>query len=500
MRKRLFHIVVMILAVSCQTSCMLQALTHTEPERPVPTDGYANMGKFPFREAWYGIYYREDKIGYSHFKIEGNGDKFTIHTDSLMRLTAMKKTSEVAMKEAVVVRPDLTLISFDSEVTMNRQQMQMMGRVQENRLLVDISVDGDKLSREYPVQGKLYHCSAVSFMPVLRGLKEGRQNSFLIFNPEKQGFDKVEQALSTVKGDAGPSGAVWKVKNQYGRSQVVAWLNNKGLTVVEKSLEGSLLTIVEDEASAKSFLESRKPPGKDLVLDLSLIRVAKPIPDHEKLRFLKVRMQGIDRALIREDHRQEITTPANVSASEGFDVTVRVEDPAKLRAPAGANPAEISKDFLASTVTIQADHKDIVEQAKKIVSPEDPDLEKVTKLVNWTANNIKNELKDSFTALAVLRTKQGECQAHTKLYTAMARSLGIPTRVATGIVYTEHKGFLYHAWAESFIGGWVSVDPTFKQVPADATHISIASDESGNISESLHKMIGKVKMEVLEYK
>jgi hypothetical protein len=66
-------------------------------------------------------------------------------------------------------------------------------------------------------------------------------------------------------------------------------------------------------------------------------------------------------------------------------------------------------------------------------------------------------------------------------------------------VYTKHMGFLYHAWAESFMGGWLTVDPTFKQIPVDATHISIASDDSGDVSQSIHKMIGKVKMEVLEY-
>jgi hypothetical protein len=499
MRKQLLHIVLMILVACCQTSCFLQSMTHSEPERAIPADGCATLAKIPFQEAWYGMYYREDKIGYSHFKIEPDGKDFTIKTDSLMRLTAMKKTSEVAMKEDITVRPDLTLISFESAVTMNGQRMKMIGREDGTRLLVDITVDGEKRSREYPIEGKLYHCSAVSFMPVMHGLKDGRQDSFRIFNPEKQGFDKVDQELFTVKGDAGPSGAVWKVRNQYGRAQVVAWLNNKGLTVVEKSLEGSMLTVLEDEASAKSFLE-KKTSSKDLVLDLSLIKVAKEIPGHEKLRYLKVRMQGIDPTLIGEDLRQKIATPAGKSSSDGFDVTVQSEDPAKLQASARTSQESVSDTFLASTVTIQADHAEIVEQAKKIVSPRDSDFQKVTKLVNWVAANIKNDLRDSLTALSVLRNREGECQAHANLYTALARSLGIPTRVVTGIVYTKHIGFLYHAWAESFIGGWLAVDPTFRQVPADATHIRIASDDSGDISQSLHKMIGKVKMEVLEYR
>jgi len=62
-------------------------------------EGYVTLDKLPFHEAWYGMYFQEDKIGYSHFKIEPSGDLFNITTDSLMRLKANKKTSEVGLKE-----------------------------------------------------------------------------------------------------------------------------------------------------------------------------------------------------------------------------------------------------------------------------------------------------------------------------------------------------------------------------------------------------------------
>jgi len=155
---------------------------------------------------------------------------------------------------------------------------------------------------------------------------------------------------------------------------------------------------------------------------------------------------------------------------------------------------------LASTTAIQSDHKEIVDQAKQIVSPNDSPLEKVTKLTRWTAENIKSEMKDSFTALSVLRSKKGECQSHAALYTALARSQRIPTRVVTGIVYSNQVGFLYHAWCESYVNGWLAVDPTLKQVPADATHIKIATGDSEDDTSPLLKMVGKVKLEVLEYK
>jgi transglutaminase-like putative cysteine protease len=80
--------------------------------------------------------------------------------------------------------------------------------------------------------------------------------------------------------------------------------------------------------------------------------------------------------------------------------------------------------------------------------------EQIARLLNWIHTNIERAPVDSSSALDVLRTKQAECQGHAYLYTAFARSLGIPTRLINGLVYSEQfKGFLYHSWAESFVDG-----------------------------------------------
>jgi transglutaminase-like putative cysteine protease len=82
-------------------------------------------------------------------------------------------------------------------------------------------------------------------------------------------------------------------------------------------------------------------------------------------------------------------------------------------------------------------------------------------------------------ALEVLRTRVGDCNEHTALYVAMARSLGLPSRIAVGLVYLR-GAFYYHAWPEVWIeeasgrGRWLAVDPTLNQFPADATHVRLA--------------------------
>lgn len=55
------------------------------------------------------------------------------------------------------------------------------------------------------------------------------------------------------------------------------------------------------------------------------------------------------------------------------------------------------------------------------------------------------------------------------------------------------QGFLYHTWAESLVNGqWVAIDPTFHQIPADATHIKLVEGENPSELLPLVNLIGKI--------
>ncbi len=487
-----------IAVINC--GCLIKNVTPSANSNEVTSNGYGTLSNFPFKEAWYGLYFQEDKIGYSHFKITPTGENFAIESDSTMRLTAMRKTNEIKMSEKITVCPDLSLISFDSNVKMNQKELKVEGSVESSKLLLKMNVDNEKVDKNFPFDGKIFHTSAISLMPALKGLKDGAKYSFNVFNVERQSIELIEQELSKVKGTPGPSGAVWRVKNNYGQSSVTSWLNGKGLVVLEKGLDGSLITILEDEGAARSFLE-KKAQQKDLILDFSLVKSPKRILNPDKIRFLKACLQGVKSDLIARDHRQTVN-----DVKDGFDVEVRVEDLQRFRNGSNRDESQgkgsIAEDelsgYLVSTPAIPSDNREIIAQARKIVSNSSPELENVIKLVNWTADNIKADMKESFSALGVLQSGEGECQSHTKLYTAMARSVGIPTRIVTGLVYADSLGFSYHAWAESYVKGWLSVDPTLRQVPSDATHLKLASS-GDNDPTSVLKTMGKIRIKSLEY-
>ncbi len=481
-------------------------LAHEDGAAIKNMEGYSDLGKFAFKEAWYGIYFQEDKVGYSHFLIEPSGKNFLINSDSVMKLTALKKTSEINMKEKILVRPDLTLISFESFVDMNDKRLEVTGKNEGAKLVVNMTASGEKIDQTYQVEGNLYHSSAISLMPALKGLSHDATNSFTVFNPEKQSMELVEQLITKVSGSPGPNEAVWKVQNKLGSTVVNSWLNPKGLTVLEKALDGSLITVLEDESLAREFL-SKKAQQKDLILDLSLVKSPKSIRNPSKTKYLSATMSGVDPSLFPDDHRQRLTPASEDPSNNSFRLVINVENVAQLSRDsrgqkvvvAGPNEAPNLEKELASTFTIQSAHNKIIQLADSIVLSRDGDIDRVIKLVNWTSDNIRKSMRDSFSALEVLQTMEGECQSHASLYTALARALKIPTRIVTGLVYSEGLGFLYHAWAESYVGSWLSVDPTLKQTPADATHIKIGTASDGVAADSLLKMVGKLKIESIEY-
>jgi hypothetical protein len=61
----------------------------------------------------------------------------------------------------------------------------------------------------------------------------------------------------------------------------------------------------------------------------------------------------------------------------------------------------------------------------------------------------------------VLDTREGDCTEAALLLTALLRKLGVPARLAYGLLLTE-VGFIGHAWTEAYQDGrWYWLDPSF---------------------------------------
>jgi hypothetical protein len=154
-------------------------------------------------------------------------------------------------------------------------------------------------------------------------------------------------------------------------------------------------------------------------------------------------------------------------------------------------------DGMSETKFVQSKHPIIIQLATEIIGTENNSLKAATKIMDWVYNNIKK--RPSFgvpSSLEIAQYRTGDCNEHTTLFVALCRSIGIPAKMVVGLAYYEER-FYYHAWAQVYCGQWIDIDPTFGQIPVDATHIQLIEgdiDKQANVLGLLQELA----IEVLE--
>ena len=139
---------------------------------------------------------------------------------------------------------------------------------------------------------------------------------------------------------------------------------------------------------------------------------------------------------------------------------------------------------------LEVDHHEIVALAERIADGNRDPRVVAQRINQWVYDSLKKEVTVGIpSALHVLHTRVGDCNEHTQLFVALARAAGIPSRIASGLAYVDGK-FYYHAWPEVMLRGWVAVDPTFGQFPADASHLRFVTGGLGRQTELLRLMNG----------
>jgi len=220
-----------------------------------------------------------------------------------------------------------------------------------------------------------------------------------------------------------------------------------------------------------------------------------PIQEQAKLSNLKLRVRvkaagGIDR--IGEDLNAKTQIVKKLSDRE-LELTVfprRTEVKNALMLP--VKGPEFAA-FLQPSAEIRSDDKAVIEKAQSIAGNETDAWTVARKLADWTYKNIKWKVVDYATAPQTLATLEADCLEFSQLYVAMARSLGLPARVVSGMAYSGDF-FGGHAWVEVFVGEWIEVDPTWGTDFVDATHIR----NFANGELLTYAALNLVELEVLE--
>jgi hypothetical protein len=152
---------------------------------------------------------------------------------------------------------------------------------------------------------------------------------------------------------------------------------------------------------------------------------------------------------------------------------------------------------LARTASVDLEVPAIEEAAKKATRDAKTRSAAVTALLRFVSRKVMDVSTELSQASQVLERRIGDCTEHALLFIALCRSIGIPARELSGLVYLgdAERRFGWHAWAEVEIDGhWVAVDPSQAQSQADATHIVLGVDQDARWTSILSSM----KIDVVE--
>ena len=277
------------------------------------------------------------------------------------------------------------------------------------------------------------------------------------------------------------------------------WVDGQGRVVQAQQAGGITLKRMAYEIAFENWRIARDRAAATATNDGDVIErtaiAANVSLGRERVNSLTARLTGVDlRGYALDGGRQSLSgdtlrvkrdANAAMTPTWGFDK------------PRSSVFRERFKKELVDEPLLQAHDSRMVSAAITIIGLERDPRAVAEKLNKWVHDSLKKEVTFSVpNAIEVMRTRRGDCNEHTQLYVALARAVGLPARIATGLVYVRGK-FYYHAWPEVWLNNWVAVDPTFGQFPADASHLRFAI---GGLAQQadLIRLIGNLKIDVLE--
>lgn len=456
-----------------------QEASTAAPDGPQPVAGSAAG------EVWTGVYMNGGKIGYSHYRaVPTAGEGLRLEETSLLRLTVLDREQTVRATVTAEAGRDFAMHEFEVALITDLGTFAAHGRVREGQLDLELRTGGETSRQRLPLDAPLYLPSAARERLSARALREGAELTVQVF--DVAAMQHQPMTLRVVGRETVTTGGVsvpaWKVQESFRGMQSEVWLDDEGRTLRERGPMG---------------LEVRRESPQDAVasgwsgepLDL-MGAVAVPVATIDAPRErprLRLRLSGVEGFRIPSDARQRVDGDEIVIEHETLPV-------ATYRLPYA--DAEWRGE-LAPTLFLQSDHPRVRAAAQAAVGDERDPLAAAERLRHWVHDALEKRPAATLpNALQVLETRAGDCNEHAVLFAALARAVGLPARVVAGLVYQDGS-FLYHAWNEVWVGrGWLSVDATFDQLPADVTHLKLI--EGGpEAHAALVPLIGKVSIRVL---
>ncbi|MCA9543685.1 MAG: transglutaminase domain-containing protein [Myxococcales bacterium] len=471
------------------------ALTHHltgGPRGPAPMSDPAAQGPgVALGSEWMGLHFKGERVGLMHLektaRAQGGGYRYALRTN--LRFTALGRAQRIDLQVDADLDAALTLEAFDFALGAGPARLTGHGHVEGRAIELSLDTGGQTATRRID----LAHPPVLraNLGPVLsqQTLAVGKQFVFHTFDPLTQRDQRVE---ITVLG-RGPLAVMgrevqaWRLEQRVGGLVLEGWINDRG-EMLRQELGMGLVAVRETETEARwGLTEARAGRAAPDLMRATLIEVPGLPPSLAGRARLTLQVAGLDLAPFKVDDRRQAL---------GGDTLVITREPVGAGLPLPVRPAP--EGSLAAEPLIQVGHPAIQAAARGAAGDAPDSVAVARRLVAWMQRTLTQQLVPGVpSALETLQTKVGDCNEHATLFAALARSLGVPTRIAVGLVYKDGV-FGYHAWNEVLTGdGWLSVDPTWGQIPADVGHLRLVY---GGLDQQVALLgaFGRLKLTVRE--
>lgn len=445
--------------------------------------------KFSTAEAddWFLIRIGGAFAGYGRARQFREGPNWRLRDELNISLNIQGQVKPIRIRSDCEVDQDFRLISFHTKVASGIVAFDNRGRMEGKTLVLDVpgsTGGGEKRLKLFEVP----RMSRALGLPVpLTGLKVGELVRMPIFDPlDGKKWDAEIRVLEMADLEiAGKKVAAWRVKAVYRTIEVVMWVDDDGRLL--KGLMPLGITVVRSDKQevARETVGARDLPE---MMALAAVPVEGSIPEGPDLNVVRLRVEGAVKWTIPNDgFRQKVS---------GTEITLTRE---RLPQATYALPSKDPRmeEHLSATRFIRSDDPLVMQKAREIVG-EEKDPVAAARLINtWVYSHLKKVPTPSVPdAVIILQSAQGDCNEHAVLAAALARAVGLPARIAVGLVYSG-DGFYYHAWVTYWSGTtWFTADPLMNRLPVTPSYVTLLY---GDVDKHVNviSFLGRLKITIL---
>ena len=445
------------------------------------------------QDSWDAVFLSGQKVGHIHTFVAPVKDKgrdlVRVRVDMVLSFKRDKDRVTIETRYGTIETPEGAVLRLDSRTLASKQEMRTFGDVINNQMTLTLEGAGQRQQLVIPwgpdVRGPYAAEQSLSRTPI----KAGESRSIRMFIPDLNKVCDMTLAARAVEevelggGEKRPLMRVEQTAVLEGKPRpeysMTYWVDAGGQVLKSSSdILGGMVTYRTTREAATS------PDGAGTLDQLvtSIIKVTRKIPRPESSRNIVYHVALKDESPLQvfPNDRRQVIQPGKDKTS----AILQVKTAGRNDGPPG--PEAVDPEFLQPNSLVTSADERVMSLARQAVGDAVDPWDKAVRIERWVATNMKT--KNFATAFApaseVARNLSGDCTEHGVLTAALCRAVGIPARVAIGLVYVDHLGgFGFHMWNEVYVNRrWVAIDAAFDQTEVDAVHLKLSDTSLAGVS------------------